>query len=566
MYVRDIIPIISYGQFSKPFTSFLEEYADNRDIRLYLHLLKDKWVLSTDELFEQIDSTIQKCRNSGIKYLLLSDKLDVAKNLTKRELNKKLYRKLIREFKKIPQDFRTIIGKGLKSNNAYTKEYSSKEFRMWSAIYQKDELDNAINLHAEAFKMLNILQMEKKRKKIEKQEISERTEKICNIFFEASENAKMYPHPTFLLSGLNNATWYNIKTDINKASEFAGELAYYCGFYLEDAYSIINYLDTIITTFKTVRDPLFFIFGQFFIYFFKKDTQTQPASKNPLYKQNQYILKYVFYDYERSNNIKSIKNTKGLKSFLSDRIRRPNEFAKASQISPAAVYSILKGRTEKISFKTMEKIMDTLELEISYDNPKILNELLLIKREKDAFQHNWQQFKACSKFEREKINLRNYFAAVFYEHIDIAAFFKLDLNDLYNYIIEEKNRIRFFNIFYSRKNPFYRARIDLIEKLFVKIKKREDFSRLIRFISGIKGTRNHELISLFFRQYIRYRSIEWKFSPEDVLSTRKNDPNHRIILEFCEKMKLSELFSYIAFWSLGSHKKDILKLLELKGF
>ena len=562
MYVKDIIPVISYGQFSKPFTSFLENYSDNSDIRLYLTLLKNKWILSTDELFEQIDSTLKKTHNVGIKYLLLSDKLDVAKNLTKRELNKKLYRKLIREFKKIPQDFRSIIGKGLKSNNAYTKEYSSKEFRMWSDIYKKDELDTAVNLHAEAVKMLNLLQIEQKRKSLPKEEISNKIERLCNIFVEASENAKIYPHPTFILSGLNNAAWYIMKTNLEKAHDISLKLAYYCAFYLEDAHQMLNYLDTIINVLKTTQDPLYFVSGKIFLYFFKKLTETKNEKQNAFYKQKQYILKYVYHDYEQSRVNKSIKNSKGLKTFLNDKIKKPNDFAKKSHLAASVLYPILNGQTEKINRATIEKIINTLDLNISYENPKVLNEILIFQKQEMGFQLNWSHFINYATYEREKIILKNYLTAVFLKKFDIGPFINFDPDRLYDYIFENKYRILFFNTVYENMNPFYKARRDIADKFIDEIEANKSVSRFIHFLSCIKGTKNHELVAQLFRQYTRYRMVDWKFSVEDVLKTRQKDPDHSIILEFSDKLKLSELFLYLAYWSLGPERKEVLFLLN----
>jgi len=562
MFVKDIIPIISYGQFSKPFTSFLENYSDNSDIRLYLNLLKNKWILSTDELFEQIDCAIKKTHNAGIKYLLLSDKLDIAKNLTKRELNKKLYRKLIREFKKIPQDFRSIIGKGLKSNNAYTKEYSSKEFRMWSDIYKKDELDTAVNLHAEAVKMLNLLQIERKRKSLPKEEISNKIEKLCDIFVDASENAKIYPHPTFILSGLNNAAWYIMRTNLEKAHRISLELAYYCGFYLEDAHQMLNYLDTIINILKTVQNPLYFALGKIFLYFFKKLTESNNEKQNAFYQQKQYILKYVYHDYEKSRVSKTIKNSKGLNTFLNEKIKKPNDFAKKSNVTASVLYPLLNGKTAKINRTTIEKIIDTLDLNLSYENPKALNEVLLLQEEERKFQCNWNHFKNYKKNEREKIILKNYLAAVFIKEFDIDHYINNDTDRLFEYILENKYRILFFNTVFEKKNPFYKARVVLAEKLIQEIEKKKSLSQFIYFLSLVKGTKNHELVARLFRQYTRYRMVDWKFSIEDVLKTRYKDPDHSTIVEFSDKLKLSEWFFYLAYWSLGSERKEITVLLK----
>lgn len=254
MKTKEIIPVISYGNFSTMFLNYLLHSSKNEDIVLYLKLLQKKQNAKTTELYIEIDKAIKTCKNKGIKYLLLTLILDISKSLKMKEANKKLYFKLKREFGKIPPDYRSIIGKGIMSNRAYINNESYKEFRSWSDRYVETDIDKAVTSHTKALQLLN--------------RHSDENEILKN-FVDSYEKALKHPHPTFILSSLNNASWYLRKSLPEQSEKLTDKLGYYCGYYLEDINIMMDFFDTITSFYRMKRNSDFYDYSELFIYYYE---------------------------------------------------------------------------------------------------------------------------------------------------------------------------------------------------------------------------------------------------------------------------------------------------------
>lgn len=108
MYIKHIIPVISYGKHSKVFINYFSERNSNPDLLSYFKILKKKWTLKSEKLVMEIDSALEKCTNQRIYYLLLSNKLSVSGILGDLVSSKQIYEKLKKEFKNIPLAYRKL--------------------------------------------------------------------------------------------------------------------------------------------------------------------------------------------------------------------------------------------------------------------------------------------------------------------------------------------------------------------------------------------------------------------------------------------------------------------------
>ena len=243
LYIKQIVPIISYGKYSRMFINYLSGKNANSDLSIYFNILKKKWILKSEKLLIEIDSALGKCKNKGIYYLLLSNKLDVLEIIEETQSARKIYEQLKCEFKNIPTPFRKFVGQSLYMTKAYHTGDDFKEFRNWSGQHLEDEMGIALHINAEARMLLN----------------AEKNKEASDKFLEVSKHALKYPHPTYIVSGFNNASWHLRKMDINTSHTIVKQLAWQCGYWFDDPTVLMNYLDTILIVAKMAKDyDLFF--------------------------------------------------------------------------------------------------------------------------------------------------------------------------------------------------------------------------------------------------------------------------------------------------------------------
>jgi hypothetical protein len=133
--------------------------------------------------------------------------------------------------------------------------------------------------------------------------------------------------------------------------------------------------------------------------------------------------------------------------------------------------------------------------------------------------------------------------------------------------ITNEERIRFFNrcvnFECSEGNsiyPFYGAHLDLLNKLYEELWE-PGFSRLLNLYSSTHSIEDIERLNIYFRQYVRFSSTDWRFDVEETLSERFPDPDYERIVAFCQRITISELYGYLCTWSFENEKRE--KLLEV---
>lgn len=565
MNVYEIIPVISYGKYSKSFNNFIFYHSNNSDVSLYFKLLKEKWEGRTEEQLHRIEKVLKDCSNQGIKYLLISMKMDVAKSLKKTEINRALYQKIKKEYDSIPEDFRSIIGKGLKSNNAYNYHNRSKEFRMWSEIYNSTSRDKAVKYHAEAIKQLQ------KNKRKPAVSLSDK-KKVYDLFHKCTEDAIKYPHPTFILAGLNNAAWY-FKNDFKRSVlEDISKIGYYSGIYFENGIEILDYLDTICSILRTYRNSDFFSYSKLFIYFYSQVVAEFPEKASKYRANLNYCRRFTDLNFHNESK-KEVCASTGLIDFLKFEIKKPNQFAISNKISVTTLYDFINGNSQRIRKSTLCKIVNGLNLKQSFDNHKIINHIIENLNEMRHFEDNWKRFLDLPLLEMKLLLIKSYLTVVLFEEINISMFIRYcegKENQMKKYIVSDIERMTFFNFSFSKFNSFYQARIELIEELFniVGRKKEETFKdkgkliTLTKFFEKIRFNREGNLLNIFFRQYVRYSNTNWQFDVNSILKDRFSDKNYFVIEKFCDTLNLDPMYGYLATWYLSESRKELLDIFK----
>ncbi len=542
MYIKHMLPIISYGKSSKTFINYFSEKNNNADLLIYFNILKKRWVLKSEKLLTEIEESLKKCKNQGIYYLLLSNKLAVLKSLKREEQMKTVYDKLKREFKNIPAPYRTLIVQTLSSIKASKQGNDLKESRKWSEIHLEDEVDLAIAINAKA------------RTIVQEKNYKEASDK----FLEVYEYALKYPHPTYIISGLNNASWHLRKKDIETSHHIVRQLAWHCGYWFENPAVLMNYLDTILVIAKRARDyDLFFSMAEMIEDYYVKMLFIEPDCDKKFNRTIQRVRKHYGVSYNKGGRLDEISNSKGIQQFMSEQIRIPRKFAKEHGLSNTSLYRIIKGEMENLKISTLKKILVALNFPYSFENPKIINHFITLLKEEQYFQANWKNASQLSAFKLKMLFLKAYMSLANLESINLSEFLSYDEKNkkaLKDYIVQNNERIHFFNLAFQlafddeNVNPFYKARYSLIDKLFTEMDKMRHITPLIRLYASLDSTIDHEILNVYFRQYVRYLSTPWRFDVEEVMSERFSDPDYLKMLRFSKRTNLNEMYTYLCLW------------------
>ncbi len=563
-----IVPIISYGKYSKIFVNYLVHNTKNKDLLNYLFLLKSEWVIKDEKLLQLAEELLKETRTKGLQYLIMTTLMDVSELFEDFELNNKYFTRLIREFKNVPPPYRNIVGKALNGNRANICKQNPKNFRMWSEIHDVDEADTALLLNAKG-----------------RQELNEgKTEEAIKTFHEVHEHALKFPHPTFVLTGINNAAWYLYKLKNKDSLKAVNTLLYYSGYFFDEESAVINAFDTSLTVLKTHKNFSYFEMAQIMLIYYNRLLKIEPSYKKQFVKTIKYAKSLSVSTLKKANRINEIKNTHGLQVFLKENIGKANNLASENGISITSMYTILNGETENIKTETLKKIVRALGLyEISFDYPRTINLVIQMIKLEEAFERNWNKVSHFSAFQLKKLFLKGFMALVSLEGIVPCTLFKLAEKDrlkLFSTIESDPKLIAFFNrcVFYEfepeRVNPYYKARLDLANILFSEMGAMHHITPLIRLYSYVESLEEHERLNVYFRQYVRYSTTPWRFDVEEIMNgiletdsfgvsqKSQESSEYEKIAHFCKKINISELFGYLCTWEFeGEEREAFVKLL-----
>lgn len=562
--------IISYGRYSKAFVNYIKNSKIDKDTVAYLSVVKLNWILKSEKLIKLIDESLETCQSASIRYLLLSAKLSATRATKDYEQNEKTYLKILKGLKKTPEFARNIVAKPVLSNNIFRHDKQLKKFRSWSKIHNQDEVDIAMKISDRARFYLQ----------------NKKPEQAIKIFPCVFKQAMKYPHPTYALLGLNNTAWHGRKININKAFEYSEKAAYYSGYFFDSSYEFFNFLDTVLVVSKMAGKYNTFSETAKLIRFYYEQLLTLDSAFKEKYS-SAFVLakKYCYCNAEKSIKQNEVKNTKGLREALLKHIGKINQFARENGLSPTSLYRILKGERETIRIETLKKIISAFGIVESFKNHKVINSILNLLKEETLFEENRKRIVNFSRESLQKMLLKGVmilpaelyrsvyadelkaFANENPEDSDIFSMSQQETDVFYTFISEDADRIRFFNhcvAFELSKPeqlyPFYQAHLVLVNMLFEEIGE-SGIAHLLNLYSSAHTVEAIERLNIYFRQYVRYSTTDWRFDVEEVLSERSSDTCYEKITEFCQQLNISELYGYLCTWFFENDKRE--KLLEV---
>ncbi|MFY9403075.1 MAG: hypothetical protein WAP06_00260, partial [Defluviitoga tunisiensis] len=238
MNLKDIIEILNFGQFSKPFLNYMSKYLKNESIKQheevinYIDVLKLKWDAKYEEALEKIEKVITLSKKRSIDYLLLVEKMDVLVKLSKEKEIKETFDELRNGFSKLPRYLRGLVVESLRNIRElyYDSNESMEKIRHWSEVYENNPVDKGFILMADAREKKN----------------EEKYEEATQLNIEAFKILKDVPHPSGIVQALNNISWWLKDVDKSIALNFSFPLGFYLGYYFDDNnYQVFNSFDTI---------------------------------------------------------------------------------------------------------------------------------------------------------------------------------------------------------------------------------------------------------------------------------------------------------------------------------
>ncbi len=511
-------------------------------------ILEKKRVVKNQKLLNEIEKALKKCKNTGIKYLLLNMELNITWVLKYERSNRKIYLQLIKEFEKIPHSCRDMIEKSLKMNKAYNYNKPIKKFRTWSKEYVGDDIDVALEINVEAIKYTRKMEYDK----------------AAEIYFCVYQNALKHPHPTYIVLGLNNAAWYRRNIEPKSAFDNSNMLAYYLGYYHEYANSIIGYFDTILTVLKINDDyDSYYTSAKILDFYYETLTKNIPVTREKYKKTVQNARKYCLVRKKKGIKRDEVLNSKALQNFLNDRIKRPRHFAIEKGLSHASLYRMLNGEKKTVKIKTLIQTVKALELDFSFKNPRALNYVIWCMKKDEQFELYCEKMKLLSPFELKQLILRGIFIQLPDASIDYLKLLSLadDVEKFIKAVSEDYFLKAFVNNYFESEYPFYRARNDLFNILAGSIGDKKALSELINLYTSVKTNTDIELLNIYFREYVRYSTTKWRFDVEEVTENRFSDPDYKRIASFCGKLNLSEMYGYLCTWFFeGKERKKLIEM------
>ena len=381
MNLKDIVEILNFGQFSKPFLNYMGEYLKNELIKQheevinYIDVLKLKWDAKYEEALEKIENAITLSKKRSINYLLLAEKMDLLVKLSKEKEIKEIYDELKKGFPTLPRYLRGLIVQSLRNIRElyYESNESMEKIRHWSEAYENNPVNKGFILMADAREKKN----------------EEKYVEATQLNIQAFKTLKDVPHPSGVVQALNNISWWLKDVDKNTALNFTLPLGFYLGYYFDDDnFNVFNSLDTIFQVQKENNDPMMyetaFIFSKVFSKLdYEKRQIIWKDYTNTIYEVRRFVI-----NIKKGNH----RNTKTLRNFLKQEIEKEQVSIKELNISKRALDNFLSGITKQIKPNTLRNIIDNLEFEINSSLAiSIINELK--KKDIDKkFEENFYKF------------------------------------------------------------------------------------------------------------------------------------------------------------------------------
>jgi len=533
--------LFKYGNFSKPFLNLILEEKLPREWYYYFVAQKYKWSQDYDLALQYVDKALKLFKdNLTLYYILLSDKVNFLRFLGDKSAEV-ILEDIRKNFSKVPILARKIIAPIL--YDYYLKrsyEGRSSKIRFWSKEYLKDP-------STYIFILWNRANMEIRKNNI-------RT--AIKLYFEGAKKALEIPHPTGILSNLNNASWYLKDIHSIFSLNISKKACYYLGYFREDMEGRFYILDTLLEIQKIVKDEDMWETVEMICLLYD-----DLPEKGGWGTKEHYKNLFDFCNAKRINfDISSYENTKELRDYLINigKDMKLYELSDFLGISKPNLSKILKGWTFKIRSETIRSIIERINLKVDYINDPypIVNEYVKLKINTEFLQ-NKEKLKEISKEERKILFISTYMSLIkrdrYKSNINLKELFLLFVNDIDLFIQKaEKNMfiMWFTNKIIGKSHPILEGRKDLAVKFFrvLPIKKRDKF---IDYYLNL-DEKDRILIDEFIRNYVRYDG-KWGISF-----------SKSILKNFIQEFRLKPLPTILSVYSLDKKKerKRLVNILD----
>ena len=533
--------LFKYGNFSKPFLNLMLEEKLPREWYYYFVAQKYKWSQDYDLALQYVDKALKLFKdNLTLYYILLSDKVNFLRFLGDKSAEV-ILEDIRKNFSKVPILARKIIAPIL--YDYYLKrsyEGRSSKIRFWSKEYLKDP-------STYIFILWNRANME----------IRENNIRIAiKLYFEGAKKALEIPHPTGILSNLNNASWYLKDIHPIFSLNISKKACYYLGYFREDMEGRFYILDTLLEIQKIVKDEDMWETVEMICLLYD-----DLPEKGGWGTKEHYKNLFEFCNAKRINfDISSYENTKEIRDYLINigKDMKLYELSDFLGISKPNLSKILKGWTFKIRSETIRSIIERINLKVDYINDPypIVNEYVKLKINTEFLQ-NKEKLKEISKEERKILFISTYMSLIkrdrYKSNINLKELFLLFVNDIDLFIQKaEKNMfiMWFTNKIIGKSHPILEGRKDLAVKFFkvLPIKKRDKF---IDYYLNL-DEKDRILIDEFIRNYVRY-DRKWGISF-----------SKSILKNFIQEFRLKPLPTILSVYSLDkkTERKRLVNILD----
>jgi len=533
--------LFKYGNFSKPFLNLILEEKLPREWYYYFVTQKYKWSQDYDLALQYVDKALKLFKdNLTLYYILLSDKVNFLRFLGDKSAEV-ILEDIRKNFSKVPILARKIIAPIL--YDYYLKrsyEGRSSKIRFWSKEYLKDP-------STYIFILWNRANMEIRENNI-------RT--AIKLYFEGAKKALEIPHPTGILSNLNNASWYLKDIHPLFSLNISKKACYYLGYFREDMEGRFYILDTLLEIQKIVKDEDMWETVEMICLLYD-----DLPEKGGWGTKEHYKNLFEFCNAKRINfDISSYENTKEIRDYLINigKDKKLYELSDFLGISKPNLSKILKGWTFKIRSETIRSIIERINLKVDYINDPypIVNEYVKLKINTEFLQ-NKEKLKEISKEERKILFISTYMSLIkrdrYKSNINLKELFLLFVNDIDLFIQKaEKDMfiMWFTNKIIGKTHPLLEGRKDLAVKFFrvLPLKKRDKF---IDYYINL-DEKDRILIDEFIRNYVRY-DRKWGISF-----------SKSILKNFIQEFRLKPLPTILSVYSLDKKKerKRLVNILD----
>ncbi len=541
------VPILSrkifeFGSYTKPLLNFLLEQKIDLAFKHYLNSLNYIWNREYQNAKREIELGFKKCKNNASLYYLLLSNLFLISFFLKDENFKRLYSFIRKNYRKIPASIRKIFTQYMVNySKLFPNNYFSKS-RFWSR-----------DVHFSPSTKL-FLFIGKAREKI----MEEKIEDAISFYNKGIKIAQSIPHPSGLITCLNDIAWYSLNLKPLKSLYFSEKGLYYLGYFYEEPKMHFYLLDTSFWIQKNLSYSRIFETKEL-IEIYNSDEFVKERYKNLLEEIKNYNVEFEKNIYE---------NTENLREFLKRYIDNFSLASRKTKIARSKIFNIMKGISKSIRGTTLRKLILGMNIEFEQNLPfPIYNELIKINIDK-FFENSIKYFKKLDKIQGKKIlistfislfNREKYFKMVSRKDVinKIFDLYEKDLNELIDYIKESFELKRFFAYFLSPP-PFIKGRKELILKILNSIDE-EKLNKFIYFYLSLKGD-EQELFDIFLRNSMRFLKLSIKLNVEF--------ENYITLKEFTSLFNInfdSAILSYYYFkgWERVKIKRIINKLLPL---